>query len=347
MVAYLCLTGHHPFVTSSEAALYEAMKGARTPATAHRALPDAIDAFFARALSVDPADRFDRIEQLAEAFERGADVVWCGSSRGDGGRSGADHVPTKWRWFRLQSRRRFLLGSGGLSVAAALCAGVVAAVAVAIVDGAETAAGPFPSPTPAATEPVPATPLHPQPRPVTLRVAVPTKAEVTRVLTDILADAREHHAGYRLERVNAHGMVDGFVDLRAKQLTVTMMATGSGTVGHGSLRRCAERHGRRHRPEAIPAGRTRRSTSHDAAPRTRGGRLAMPASRRLRADVVLRHLDAEATRQVWQFLPEGDGFGHAALDRRRHLRPSAPVTGVAQAIFAVMPKPAIRCASPL
>ncbi len=70
--AYLCLTGRTPFVGAMPAVFLAILDGRPTPPSELRPeLPPAVDRFFARALALDPADRFETAIELAQAL-RGA-----------------------------------------------------------------------------------------------------------------------------------------------------------------------------------------------------------------------------------------------------------------------------------
>lgn len=74
VVAYHALTGHRPFVGDSAAEIAQAIH-ARPPQLASEhveGLPLAVDAWFARALSVTPADRFGSAIELSRALQAAA-----------------------------------------------------------------------------------------------------------------------------------------------------------------------------------------------------------------------------------------------------------------------------------
>jgi len=70
VVAYRCLTGGVPFTGETVGAVAVAIaSGVFTPVTRYRPdLPPAMDAWFARALTVDPSGRFSGARELARAF---------------------------------------------------------------------------------------------------------------------------------------------------------------------------------------------------------------------------------------------------------------------------------------
>jgi serine/threonine-protein kinase len=71
VVAYECLTGVRPFRADTYGGLcVEISRGVFAPATEmRRDLPRAVDAWFRRALHVDPAERFASARELAEQFQ--------------------------------------------------------------------------------------------------------------------------------------------------------------------------------------------------------------------------------------------------------------------------------------
>ncbi|MCC6521334.1 MAG: serine/threonine protein kinase [Polyangiaceae bacterium] len=74
VVAYACLVGRLPFLGESVGALSVAVhRGDFTPpCAANEALPGALDAWFARALAPERADRFQSARELAETFATAA-----------------------------------------------------------------------------------------------------------------------------------------------------------------------------------------------------------------------------------------------------------------------------------
>jgi serine/threonine-protein kinase len=72
-VLYLCLTGQRPFGgDASEAMVNIGLASFAPPSRLVSGLPPAIDAFFARALALDPAARFATAGAMARAFRRAA-----------------------------------------------------------------------------------------------------------------------------------------------------------------------------------------------------------------------------------------------------------------------------------
>jgi serine/threonine-protein kinase len=74
VLAYACLTGAMPFVGPSVPAISVAAHAGRFEPASRKSpgLPPAVDAWFARAFRVDPAERFQSARELAESFDRAA-----------------------------------------------------------------------------------------------------------------------------------------------------------------------------------------------------------------------------------------------------------------------------------